>query len=263
MANLPKYEISLSFTNNLLQTFLIDIYEKAAIKLNETKIIIPNSSYNSNTLSISHNSKKFYLIFQTKNDFTENVINSNVLIEYLISVKKITEPQNINLIFYQVNFGNEDDEKKNKLKFFLATTLKIKSIDLLNSNELIDYIYNLKETLLTKEEKSKIHFFDAKPVQSTNLCDVEGIKNKIWVKHLMCINGVSEIKAISIVKAYPTLSSLYDIYLSDQYSKEEKEHLLDGVEIQNKAKGSVKKIGFAQSSKIFKYYSAEDPNIII
>ena len=40
MANLPKYEISLSFTNNLLQTFLIDIYEKAAIKLNETKIII-------------------------------------------------------------------------------------------------------------------------------------------------------------------------------------------------------------------------------
>ena len=49
-------------------------------------------------------------------------------------------------------------EKKNKLKFFLATTLKIKSIDLLNSNELIDYIYNLQETLLTKEEKSKIHF---------------------------------------------------------------------------------------------------------
>ena len=45
--------------------------------------------------------------------------------------------------------------------------------------------------------------------------------------------------------------------------QEEKEHLLDGVEIQNKAKGSVKKIGFAQSSKIFKYYSAEDPNIII
>ena len=260
---MAEFRISLSFTNNLLQTFLIDIFDKAGIKLIETKTMIPGFEYNSNLLSINYNSEIIYLLYQTKTDLINNVKKSNKLIEFLIQMKKKVNPKNMIVIFYQARFSTIDEMKKRKLYYFITVVLGMKCIELANSLELIDFTYNLKDSLTSKETKSKLHFFDVKPNLKTHLCDIEGIKNKQWVKHLMCMNGISESRAISIVKVFPDISTLYNVYLSDQYSNEEKETLIDDIQVVNMSKSSKKKLGGILSTKIYKFFTSEDPNLII
>ena len=259
----PIYEMSLNFSNNLLQTFIIDIFDKANISFQTDFLNLEDSPYQSNIIRVTYKNIIYFLIFQCKNDFINNVHNSDILLETIEYLTKHTESNNITLILYQGNFDLNEKNEKGDFKYFIQTEMNIKYIDISNSNELIDYLYNYIESLINKEYKSKLTFFQSKPVQITNLCDIENIKNKDFIKHLMCINGISEMKAIAIVKEYPTLSSLYDIYLSDQYNENEKKSLLENIEIENKAKGTIKKIGKVLSEKIYKYYINKESNCII
>ena len=69
--------------------------------------------------------------------------------------------------------------------------------------------------------------------------------------------GISERIAISIVKEYPKLDLLYNIYLSDEYDEKEKENLLENIQIGNK------RLGPALSGKIYKFFTADKPDIKI
>ena len=74
------------------------------------------------------------------------------------------------------------------------------------------------------------------------------------------IPGISELKATSITKLYPSLFSLVNKYSSCS-SIEEKESLLSDITIGSITQGSNKsKIGNAISKKIFKILSSNDPN---
>ena len=158
-----------------------------------------------------------------------------------------------------VNFA--DMKETNKIKsdfiYFISNKLNIKFVDISNSDELVDYIYNFNNSVLTKDSKSKITFFDTKPVQITSLTQNENIANVTFVKHLMCLPGVSERIAIAIVKEYPRLDLLYNVYLSEEYDEEEKENLLENIQVGNK------RLGHALSSKIYKFFTAEKPDIRI
>ena len=158
-----------------------------------------------------------------------------------------------------VNFSDMKESNKTKSNFiyFISNKLNIKFIDISNSDELVDYIYNFNNSILTKESKSKITFFDTKPVQITSLTQNENISNIIFVKHLMCLPGISERIAIAIVKEYPRLDLLYNIYLSDEYDEKEKENLLENIQVGNK------RLGPALSNKIYKFFTAEKPDIKI
>lgn len=260
---MAEFRISLSFTNNLLQTFLIDIFDKAGIKLIETKTMFPGLAYNSNLLSINYNSEITYLLFQTKTDLINNAKKSNLLMEFLIQMKKKVNPKNFIVIFYQARFTTIDEMKKQKLFYFITVVLGMKCIELANSMEIIDFTYNLKDSLPSKETKSKLHFFDVKPNLKTHLCEIEGIKNIKWVKHLMCMNGISEARAISIVRTFPDIATLYSVYLSEQFSDEEKETLMDDIQVENMSKSSTKNLGGIMSSKIYKFFTSEEPTLII
>ena len=259
--NMPKYEMTLEFSNNLFQTFLLEIEERnnISIKILSTKIL-QNFPYNKNTLKITYKSQIFFIVFQNKQDFIENVQNNTLLFEYIYELAKITESTNIILLLYMVNFN--DMKQSNKLKssfiYFLSTKLNIKIIDISNSDELVDYIYNFNNSIFTKDNKSKITFFDTKPVQITSLTQNENIKNITFIKHLMCLPGISERIAIAIVKIYPRLDMLYDIYLSDEYDENEKENLLENIQVVGPNGGS-KRLGPAMSNKIYKFFMADNP----
>ena len=100
-------------------------------------------------------------------------------------------------------------------------------------------------------------FFDTKPVQITSLTENENISNVTFIKHLMCLPGISERIAIAIVKEYPKLDLLYNMYLSDEYDEKEKESLLENIQIGNK------RLGPALSAKIYKFFTADKPDIKI
>lgn len=260
--NIPIYEMTLEFTNNLFQTFLLEMEEKNGIQIKTlTTRVTENYGYNKNTVKITYNNKIYYLIFQNKNDFIDNVQKSSILFEYIYELTKLTEAINIILIFYMVNFDDmkESNNLKSSFVYFLNTKLNIKIVDLSNSEELVDYIYNFNNSILTKENKSKITFFDTKPVQLTSLTENEGINNLVFVKHLMCLPGLSEKIAIAIVKEYPRLEMLYDIYLSDEYDEEDKKSLLENIQIVGN-NGKSKRIGPAISHKIYKFFTSIEPD---
>ena len=259
--NIPQYEMTIEFSNNLFQTFLLEIEEKNNILIKTTSNkIIPNFPYNKNTLKITYLTKTFFIIFQNKQDFIDNVNNSTLLFEYIYELTKITDAVNIILILYMVNFNDmkENDKIKSSFIFFLSTKLSIKIVDISNSDELVDYMYNFNNSILTKDNKSKITFFDTKPVQITSLTQNEKIKNLTFVRHLMCLPGISERIAIAIVKKYPRLDMLYNIYLSDEYDDNEKENLLENIQVIG-ANGNTKRIGPALSTKIYKFFMADNP----
>ena len=260
--NIPIYEMTLEFTNNLFQTFLLEMEEKNGIQIKTlTTRVTENYGYNKNTVKITYNNKIYYLIFQNNNDFIDNVQKSSILFEYIYELTKLTEAINIILIFYMVNFDDmkESNNLKSSFVYFLNTKLNIKIVDLSNSEELVDYIYNFNNSILTKENKSKITFFDTKPVQLTSLTENEGINNLVFVKHLMCLPGLSEKIAIAIVKEYPRLEMLYDIYLSDEYDEEDKKSLLENIQIVGN-NGKSKRIGPAISHKIYKFFTSIEPD---
>ena len=259
-SNTPSYEMTKEFSNNLFQTFLVEIEERNGIFIqNLPSKIIPKFPYDKNTLKITYKSEIYFIIFQNKQDFIDNVKNSTLLFEYLYALTKITEVNNIILLLYMVNFA--DMKETNKIKsdfiYFISNKLNIKFVDISNSDELVDYIYNFNNSVLTKDSKSKITFFDTKPVQITSLTQNENIANVTFVKHLMCLPGVSERIAIAIVKEYPRLDLLYNVYLSEEYDEEEKENLLENIQVGNK------RLGHALSSKIYKFFTAEKPDIRI
>jgi len=259
-SNTPSYEMTKEFSNNLFQTFLVEIEERNGIFIqNLPSKIIPKFPYDKNTLKITYKSEMYFIVFQNKQDFIDNVKNSNLLFEYLYALTKITEVNNIILLLYMVNFA--DMKETNKIKsdfiYFISNKLNIKFVDISNSDELVDYIYNFNNSVLTKDSKSKITFFDTKPVQITSLTQNENIANVTFIKHLMCLPGVSERIAIAIVKEYPRLELLYNVYLSEEYDEEEKENLLENIQVGNK------RLGHALSSKIYKFFTAEKPDIRI
>ena len=257
----PLYEMTIEFSNNLFQTFIMEIEERNNIYIKTLSSKITNKiPYNKNTLKVTYKSQIFFIVFQNKQDFIENVQTSTLLFEYIYELTTITEPINIILLFYIFNFNDikQNNKYKSSFIYFLSTKLNIKIVDISNSDELVDYIYNFNNSILTKDNKSKITFFDNKPVQITSLTQNENIKNLTFIRHLMCLPGISERIAISIVKQYPRLDMLYNIYLSDEYDEKEKENLLENIQLVG-PNGGTKRLGPVMSNKIYKFFMAEKP----
>jgi len=256
----PLYEITLNFSNNLLQTFLINSFEKSDINLLIIDFNLKDIVYQQNMIRVKYKDIYYYFIFQTKDDYLLNIENSSIILDTLVSLLKITDANNINIVLYQVNFNDNEENNKKSFLYFVQTTLHIKCLDIATTNDLLDFLYNFIEILPFKEEKSNLTFIDSKPVNLVNINEIQNMKNIDFIKNLMCINGISEIKAVSIVKVYPTLKDLYEFYLSDEYNENEKENLLTDIEVEYKSKNNIKKIGQTLSKRVYDYYMAENPD---
>jgi hypothetical protein len=254
------FEISLSFTNNIFQTHIFEIFDKLGLNLNPNKLVQDDVEF-FNLIKITHNANIFLLMFLDKN--LQNLVNNDSLFLIIEKLQKITRTE-ITFLFYEIN--EDSYPEKNELIFFLNTEARVKVFDCTNGNDLIDFISNYIDSITSKEEKSKLTFFDNKPVYLTALCELEGITDQqslTFIKHLMCIPGVSENKAIAIVKIYPSFVSLMNTYMSYGYSDKEKEGILKDIEIPNKEKNKTSRLGQALSSKIYRVFNSGDPNIVI
>ena len=257
----PLYEITLNFTNNLLQTFLINSFEKSEINLSIKNFDLKNIYYQRNMIRVKYKDNYYYIIFQTKDDYLQNIENSTIILDTLVSLLKLTEPNNINIILYQVNFNDNEENHKKDFMFFVQTNLHIKCLDIVTTSDLLDFIYNFIEILPIKEEKRNLTFIDSKPINLGNGNEIQNMKNIDFIKNLMCINGISEIKAVSIVKNYPSLKDLYNFYLSEEYNENEKENLLTDIKVEYKSKENTKKIGQVLSKRIYDYYMSDNPDL--
>lgn len=96
-------------------------------------------------------------------------------------------------------------------------------------------------------------------MKATHKCDMNGLQNefsKIWVEILVTIPGLSEDKAIVIVKKYPTIKSLIDEYSNSQYTEKQKENLLAEIELKTNNIGFSEKprrLGPSLSRKVYKF----------
>ena len=79
----PKFSITMDFSNNLLQTFIIDLFEKGNIELEKEFLNLEDLPYHSNIIRANFKNIIYFLIIQCKNDFIKNVQNNQILLETL------------------------------------------------------------------------------------------------------------------------------------------------------------------------------------
>ena len=79
----------------------------------------------------------------------------------------------------------------------------------------------------------------------------------------MCVPGVSENKSIAVAKQYPTLNALYTMLIDSTLTEKQKKEKIADIDIKGIGGDKAKKVGKALANKIYTYFMAVDPTIII
>ena len=193
------------------------------------------------------------------NDAYQSELHSGLLFDYVEDLKESEE--NLIICFYKCN---NDDNSLEDLIFFLTDQFDVKSIRLKNQKDFKELLHNLFFALLNKETKKHITTFENKPPAHSNLAIKHGLLDKKelnLVTQLVCIPGVSELKAVAVVKQYRSVRELYDFLMS----KAEEDVLWDLSEIvlENKNKGTRKKLGEKIAKLIYDVFVSLDGDYVI
>ena len=90
-----------------------------------------------------------------------------------------------------------------------------------------------------------------------SLYSMDDLYTSAWIDMLMCIPGVSETKAVCIIKNYPTIQSLIEVLETTK----DKESLLTDIEcFKNGDVLKKRKLGKVLSGKIAKIFTSFDPD---
>jgi len=257
LAEKPHFTISLDFSNNLFQTFILDVFERLNTQINIETIKF-NIDKISNLIKIEYKSDYIFLQFYDTKFLADSITNKQIFKTAEILKSISGNPSNIAFVFFAIK--KKEFIEANEIEFFMQSNCKIKIFHCANNSDLFHFLENYLSAISSKEEKAKLTYFDLKPVTNSNLAELDDLNDnsRIWVKHLMCIPGISEMKAIAIVRMYPTFKSLIEIYESDEFIEAEKERFLRDVEVVNNAKNSRKRLGDVVSSKVYKYFCGKD-----
>ena len=242
------------FCNNMFQLELSEFLEK-----NEINYKTLDMDKMTDILKFSYENVDYVILIYTNQSFS-NDFSSKAIFEKIEAFNK----NKIYLLFYESEEIIKDNY--NEFLFFVETQLQVKTYMSNSKQDFFDFIANLVISITIKEDKSKINFFESKFSTHSNLCKAENItdlKQITWVEHLMCIPGVSERKAIAISKEFNSFKSLMDCYISDDYSEMEKKNFFKDIEIEDKNKDKISKIGQTISLRIYTYFTATDHNTII
>jgi len=253
----PEFTISLDFSNNLFQTFILDVFHRLKISMNLETIKFKDDKIQ-NLIKIEYKDNYIFLQFYDAKFLAES-INNKMIFKTIEILKNICE-NNYDITFLFFDIKKKNFAEINEISFFLQSYSQIKVFNCFNNTDLFHFLENFILSISTKEEKSKLTYFDLKPVTNSNLSELDDLSenSRIWVKHLMCIPGISEMKAIGIVKMYPTFKSLIEIYESNEFTELEKERFLRDIEINSSGKNTKKRIGDAVSSKVYKFFTAKE-----
>ena len=84
-----------------------------------------------------------------------------------------------------------------------------------------------------------------------------------YIAFLMQIPGVSEVKAISVAKVFPTFRKLMEFLEDKQLTDKDKQKHLADIEVETNLGEKNKKLGKKLAEKIFLIFLAADPSIVI
>lgn len=252
-----RISISPRFSNNQLQSYVLSILETGGITDAEMKTPL-DISESINTIHIQNGESKTILIIYQQQDLI-NEVSELLILERFESLFKHTK--NILIILLDC----EENKTFQSIKFFLEVCYSAKFFTCCNNSELVDLLVNITDQLPDKEAKANTTAYDDRGVSKLKTFFNEEFKDEItpvWIKHLMCIPGISEIKAHAIAMKY-TFKELMEVYTSDKISLSEKENYLKGLIVENKETKSSKNLGVALSKRIFKVLTSNDPDEII
>lgn len=241
-------------------------------KNNEYKSNIYNNTSNNININSNNNSTKQIIddsnIVAIENpDSKENpyllvIFDEFSLKEILLKFGEITKLSNQLYLILRLNLTNKNSTNILNLKFFLEVNYKVKVWICESYDTMVDFFNNLLTNIPIKKEKSKLEYYENKSTLKLNTYFNEEFDDEstpTWIKHLMCIPGISEIKAHAIAMKY-SFKELIKIYLSNEHNKSFKESVLKNIEVNYN--GGVKKIGDAISKKVYIFFTSPGTDLI-
>lgn len=230
---------------------------------NRTKYV-----YNTEVLLLYYNSLRFI------EDFTSGKIYKDLdFIKFFngkIKIKTLIIFQSVGDTLYCNPSVTRDQYDKFLVELTVAYNYDY--VELKTIPEWVTLIQEIQETL--DKKSSKINPLNdgtygvSKGGKWTKKATMEGLNDhlsKYWINMLMSIPGVSENKAIAIVKKYPTFQSLMSKYESSKLSETRKMSLLnDEVEVQTSVGDDrSQKIGKKISERVCNTLRNTDPSVMI
>jgi hypothetical protein len=207
------------------------------LELESEKFIIGQNSKFNYFKSLTEKNPDFdFILILEKFKVSHQKIRSDIQ-RKLVENKPVTNPVNV----------NETQKILAKLQIGLNLNIRETQSEMETSDFIIFMVMNL-----TEENEKESNILDFKKSNSTKN-PLEAYKAQLTEIQL------SEVQVEAIVKKYPTLRKLTDVYYDDKMPENEKKNLLKDVECvyligQNRTEETRKKLGKAASEKVYNFY---------
>jgi hypothetical protein len=207
------------------------------LELESEKFIIGQNSKFNYFKSLTEKNPDFdFILILEKFKVSHQKIRSDIQ-RKLVENKPVTNPVNV----------NETQKILAKLQIELNLNIRETQSEMETSDFIIFMVMNL-----TEENEKESNILDFKKSNSTKN-PLEAYKAQLTEIQL------SEVQVEAIVKKYPTLRKLTDVYYDDKMPENEKKNLLKDVECvyligQNRTEETRKKLGKAASEKVYNFY---------
>jgi len=158
-------------------------------------------------------------------------------------------------------FKNKEEFDEFLMELNLNSDLDYKMTD--SKEESIKFLENCIVSVIDSKYKGALGFFDTKSGSHTELsifAGFEDIYSHMFIEMLMTIPGISEEKAIAVLKKYPTVKSLMEDILANP---EKLDKLADIQVVHNFDPSKARNLGKITSSKIIRALTSRDPNEMI
>ena len=132
--------------------------------------------------------------------------------------------------------------------------------------EVIEFLKEMHFSIVDKPFRKELSMYSRKGFRPGRKAQLQGFKDSLslnYISFLMCVPGVSENKAIAIAKVFPTLDSLYNVFSDSTVQEKVRKQRLADVEVRGIGGEKSKKVGKAVAEKIYTYFMAVDPTIVI
>jgi hypothetical protein len=229
-------------TNEIINSILFKLNDQFIKKIiyleleSEKFINGQNSKFNYFKSLTEKNPEFDFLLILEKFKHFHQKIRSDIQTK-LVQNKPVHNPVNV----------NETQKILAKLQIELNINIRETNNEMETSDFIIFMIMNL-----TEENEKESNILDFKKSNSTKN-PFEAYKAQLTEIQL------SEVQVEAIVKKYPTLKKLTDVYYDDKKSENEKKNLLKDIECvylvgQNRTEETRKKLGKAASEKVYNFY---------
>jgi hypothetical protein len=148
----------------------------------------------------------------------------------------------------------------------LTISYEFDYVQLDHTVDVIEFLKEMHASVQDKPHRKELSMYSRKGFRPGKKAQISGFKDPLsitYISFLMCIPGVSENKAIGLVKVYPTLKTLMEMFLDPKIAEKDKLASLRDIEVSHSMGDKNKKMGKVLAERIFKVLMSVDPKIQI